>query len=69
MIEFIKGCKIPNSENLKEEYKISGNWIKANVNASKILKIIVFTNVLPPTINYTYHNFTLSCSLLQGISP
>lgn len=40
MIEFIKGCKIPNSENLKEEYKISGNWIKANVNASKILKLM-----------------------------
>ena len=36
MIEFIKGCKIPNSDNLKEEYKISGNWIKSNVNASKI---------------------------------
>lgn len=40
MIEFIKGCKIPNSDNLKEEYKISGNWIKANVNASKILKLM-----------------------------
>lgn len=40
MIEFIKGCKIPNLENLKEEYKISGNWIKSNVNASKILKLM-----------------------------
>lgn len=40
MIEFIKGCKITNSDNLKEEYKISGNWIKANVNASKILKLM-----------------------------
>lgn len=40
MIEFIKGCKIPNSDNLKEEYKISGSWIKSNVNASKILKLM-----------------------------
>lgn len=40
MIQFVKGCQIPNSENLKEEYKIKENWIIANVNADKILKVI-----------------------------
>lgn len=40
MIQFVKGCQVPNSENLKEEYSIEGNWIIANVDADKILKII-----------------------------
>lgn len=40
VIQFVKGCQIPNSESLKEEYKIYGNWIIANVNADKILKVI-----------------------------
>lgn len=41
MINFIKGCKIPNSDKLCEEYSFQeGNMILANVNAEKILNII-----------------------------
>lgn len=41
MINFIKGCSIPNSEKLCEEYNLEeSNMILANVNAEKILKII-----------------------------
>ena len=41
MINFIKGCHIPNAGELNEEYLIKdNNMIVANVNAEKIMKII-----------------------------
>ena len=41
MINFIKGCKIENAEELKEEYNIvDNNGIIDNVNAEKIIKLI-----------------------------
>ena len=36
----IKGAKINNADILNEEYMISDNWIIANINADKILKVI-----------------------------
>ncbi len=36
MLEIVKGCTVPNSELLSEQYEIEGNRIIANVNASKI---------------------------------
>jgi len=39
MINFVKGCSIPNSEKLFEEYNLEeNNRILANVNAEKIFK-------------------------------
>lgn len=36
----IKGARINNADILNEEYMISDNWIIANINADKILKVI-----------------------------
>ena len=36
----IKGAIINNADILNEEYMISDNWIIANINADKILKVI-----------------------------
>ncbi len=40
MFELIKGAKINNDIQLKEEYEIDGNWIYANVSAQKIRNVI-----------------------------
>ena len=36
----IKGARINNADILNEEYMISDNWIIANINADRILKVI-----------------------------
>ncbi len=40
MFELIKGAKINNDIQLKEEYEIDGNWIYANVSSEKIRNVI-----------------------------
>ncbi len=40
MFKFVKGCKIKNSEGLKEGYTIEENSIRSNVEANKILKLM-----------------------------
>ncbi len=40
MFELIKGAKINNDIQLKEEYEIDGSWVSANVSAEKIRDLI-----------------------------
>lgn len=40
MLKMIKGVKINNTDILNEEYMVDDNWIIANINVDKILKVI-----------------------------
>lgn len=40
MLKMIKGVKINNADILNEEYMVDDNWIIANINVDKILKVI-----------------------------